>query len=489
MFTAPSRPATLSLAARLFLIAVIALLLANCQNGGSSGNGGDAISNSNVAAAQFLGPIGDTGLQGHAMWDSWYDIAELGYVEEEYFVSGTAKSHSGGEDSDYTTRVIVRRPTDAADFNGTLLLDWVNVSAQFENAVDTLQSHRFFLSQGFAYVHVSTQAAGLCCIPLTPKIWDPIRYADINHPGDDYAFDIFSQIAQGFRTSATHDSEHVDPMAGLSVQRIIAMGQSQSAIRLHGYVNEVQAQAGVIDGFLIHSDIGAGKDFGQRPAAPVLHLLSDAEAVPEAPTATENYVLWEVAGAAHQDLWVGAHQELGQARRVALMLPQQSMDQDDQLHELAANYGEQPNPLFGVCVAAGTAFPMRYAVNAAIYHLDRWLRDGSIPPQPPRYTFTEGGALAKDELSNAKGGLRYPPIDVPVARYISGLCQLGGITIPLTEIELLQRYPSHAEYLAAMQTATDLRVAEGYLLPADAAELIQRAAAASNRWPLDLIAP
>lgn len=430
-------------------------------------------------AARFSGPVGDAGIHGHPMWDSWYDLSELGYVEEEYFVSGTARAYPEGPDAPYTTRIILRRPESAEQFNGTLLLDWVNVTAQFENAVDTLEAHRYFLREGYAYAHVSVQAAGLCCTPLTPQVWDPVRYMALDHPGDDYAFDIFSQIAAGLKQEAS------PPMGGLPLARIIAMGQSQSAIRLHQYVNELQARTGVIDGFLIHGDIGAGKDFGTRPAAPVLHLLSDAEADPEEPSASDNYRLWEVAGSAHQDLWVGYHQELGQSRRVAGGL-QQSVSDDDDLHLLAGNYGEQPDPGMEVCIAAGAAFPMRFAVAAGLDHLNRWIRGGTPPPQPPRYSFTATGTLASDELGNALGGLRYPPIEVPVARYQSTVCALGGITIPLSESELLQRYPSHAHYMQALQVATDRSVADGYLLPADAQELLERAQAASLRWPLDL---
>ncbi len=431
-----------------------------------------------AAVAQFAGPVGDAGLYGHPMWDSWYDIGELGYVEEEYFASGMARAHGLDDEAPYTTRLIVRRPREAGQFNGTVLLDWVNVTAQFENAVDTLEAHRYFLREGYAFVHLSVQAAGLCCTPLTPQVWDPVRYAGLSHPGDEYAFDMLSQIARGFRQPGA-----IDPMGGLMVEKIIAMGQSQSAIRLHQYVNEVQASAAAIDGFLIHADLGAGKDFGPAPPAPVLQLLSDAEAEPEAPSAVGNYVLWEVAGAAHQDLWVGYHQELGQSRRVLAQQPQAPMSEDDALHALAGNYGEQPDPGLGACVAAGAAFPMRFAVAAAIHHLNLWVRGGPLPPQPPRYEFSAGG-LATDELGNALGGLRYPPIDVPVARYQSTACGLGGITVPLSELELLQRYPSHADYMAQMQMATERSLAQGYLLPADAEELMARAAAAANRWVL-----
>ena len=49
------------------------------------------------------------------------------------------------------------------------MLDWVNVTAQFENAVDTLEAREMLLREGWAFVHVSAQKAGLCCTPLTPQ--------------------------------------------------------------------------------------------------------------------------------------------------------------------------------------------------------------------------------------------------------------------------------------------------------------------------------
>jgi len=48
-------------------------------------------------------------------------------------------------------------------------------------------------------------------------------------------------------------------------------GQSQSASRLYDYVNDVQARADVIDGFLIHG--GGQKTFKSRLPVPVLHQV------------------------------------------------------------------------------------------------------------------------------------------------------------------------------------------------------------------------
>jgi hypothetical protein len=424
--------------------------------------------------------VPDPGIRGHALWDSWFDLGDVGYVEQEYFVSGTAKRYGSttGESAPYTTRIIVTRPANPSRFNGTVLLDWVNVTAQFENAVDTVEAHPMLLRDGYAWVHVSAQAAGVCCTPLTPKIWDPLRYAALSHPGDDYSFDIFSQVAKAVKTP---DPGGVDPMGGLPVEKVIAAGQSQSAGRLDTYVRNVQAGAGVIDGFLIHS--GGSKAYAENPPVPVLHLLCDAEASPADPTATANYRLWEIAGSAHSDFWIGYHQELGQGPRALADAPKRPAAEDEELHRVAGNTGEQLHPGQLACILEGAQFPMRYAVSAAIHHLNRWVRGEGVPPAgPQRYQFDAAGALALDEHGNAKGGIRLPPIQVPVARYASTVCALGGITIPFTDLELQQLYPTHADYYCRMLEGTASSLSAGFLLAEDADDLIGRACLARNRW-------
>lgn len=464
---------------RLFCM-LLALLGMSCGGRDSdlsvdpANNGGNPDQGSNVAQPRLTGPVGNAGVRGFPLWDSWYDLADLGYVEEEYFVSGTAKSRSGGPDADYTTRFIIRRPADADRFNGTVLLDWVNVTAQFENAVHTLNAHEFLVREGYAFAHVSVQAAGVCCSPLTPMVWDPLRYESLDHPGDDYAFNMLAQVARALRTPV-----EVDAMAGMKVERILAAGQSQSANMLFEYVTGGFADNRVIDGFLIQSSID--KVFTDPPPVPVLHLLSDYEARPVAPGTGTHLVLWEIAGSSHQDFWVGYHQELGQGQRV-LGLPKQPASADDELHAVAGNFGEQPHPLHAACILAGASFPMRYAVNAAIHYLDRWTRTGVEPPRGPRFEFDQAGLLARDSHGNALGGIRLPPVVHPVATYRSTDCQLGGITVPFTELQLQALYPTHADYYCKMQSSTEQLLADGFILQADAADLMARVENAANRW-------
>lgn len=419
------------------------------------------------------GPV-TGGVRGHALFDSWFDPSAFGYTEDEFFVSGTASNVAKTASAPYTTRVIVMRPVGAETFNGTALLDWTNVTAQFENAVDSLHARDMLLREGFMVVHASVQLAGICCTPLTPKIWDPVRYAPLSHPGDDYSFDIFSQIAKALKTNAFARG------SGLVVRRVLAAGQSQSAGRLNTYVRRVQPAAGVIDGFLIHG--GGSKTWGDAPpAVPVLHLLSDAEANPTAPDTDVNYRLWEIAGTAHSDFWLGYNQVFGQGPRTLADAPQRPASDVAEVSSVAGNYGEIVHPMDATCILAGATMPMRYATSAAIHHLNVWAGTGRAPASGPRYAFSNG-VLARDALGNALGGIRLPPVDVPVARYVSTACGLGGFTIPMSDVELLTRYPTHAGYYAQMASRTADAVAAGWLLEPDAADLLSRACAARTRW-------
>ena len=77
--------------------------------------------------------------QGTALNATSLDLAASGYTEGEYILKGTASRYrvkdemSDAELIDsghpYVTRVIVRRPTDPAKFNGTVVVEWLNVTA------------------------------------------------------------------------------------------------------------------------------------------------------------------------------------------------------------------------------------------------------------------------------------------------------------------------------------------------------------------------
>ncbi len=419
------------------------------------------------------------GVHGHPLWDSWHQLKPFGYQEREYLVSGRARAEDGTT-APYTTRIVVFRPRSDERFNGTVLLDWVNVTAQFENAVDILEAREMLLREGYAFVHVSAQSAGLCCTPLTPKIWDPVRYESINHPGDAYAADIFAQVARSMRARA---ADSIAPLGPLTPRRVLASGQSQSANRLYDYVSSGQAaRDDVIDGFLIHG--GGEKTFGGPLAVPVLHLLSDLEADPSPPSDDPRYRLWEVAATAHSDYFIGYQSIFGNGPRTA---DQPAMDRAgyDELIDAAGNYGQDPAPLHATCTVAGATMPMHYAASTALYQLDRWVRTGAAPAITPRFAFDATGQLAKDEHGNTRGGIRMPPVEVPVATYLTTACGLGGITAPFTDAQVQALYPTFADYQQRMRAATDRAVRRGWLLPPDARDQMRRVCTVRERYPAD----
>lgn len=414
----------------------------------------------------------DVGLHGRPQTDHTVDMAAYGYVEEEYLVSGTARTFSDEPTTaPYTTRMIVRRPEHRRDFNGTVVVEWNNVTAQHDQTPDWFWLRPEVVREGYAYVIVSAQQAGHCCAPLSLQVADPLRYADLDHPGDDYSFGIFSQAA-----TSVADPGEVDPMGGMRVRRVLAAGHSQSASRLHAYVTGVQPHTDVFDGFLI--DGGGSKTFPAEPEVPVLHVLEEFGLTPAEPNVSDNYRLWEVAGSAHADYWI-LRQQFDAPERVAPRQPQHERAWGDAVDEVAGNYGTDVEPRQLTCLGGGNMFPKRYAVSAALHHLDRWARTGRPAPEVPRVAFDEQGAVVRDEHGNVVGGLRLPPIEVPVATYLGDACVLFGATLPFDPATLRELYPSHDDYVAELREATDRAVAQGVLLPADAADLIRRAEAST----------
>ena len=87
--------------------------------------------------------------------------------------------------------------------------------------------------------------------------------------------------------------------------------------------------------------------------------------------------------------------------------------------------------------------------------------------------------LNRDSSGVAIGGLRLPVITVPVADYNGDDCVLLGTSTPLAAATLHGLYPTHADYVAKMVTATRAAVRERYMTAQDGVDLLQRACASA----------
>lgn len=267
------------------------------------------------------------------------DPADFGYVEEEFFLSGSATTYGPapgttlGADGmwtveptgtqPYRTRILVRRPVDPARFNGTAVVFWMNTSAGFDIS-DFGSPH--LMRRGFVHVFVSAQRQSVEGGSLVGndgtlglKDWDPVRYGALDVSSTDLAFDIFSQAARA--VGPGRPALPNDPMNGLAVERVIAAGGSQSAGWLATYYDAVQQLEHVFDAFQILLYFGSGYplatdvempdslSFRTDVAAPVLVWNTENETLYYAPARqpdSDRFRLWEYAGLNHTGGVVGA---------------------------------------------------------------------------------------------------------------------------------------------------------------------------------------
>ncbi|HEY2448964.1 MAG TPA: alpha/beta hydrolase domain-containing protein [Mycobacterium sp.] len=452
-----------------------------------------------------------------------FEIESVGYVAEEFFVSGTASSYSPtgelGSDgrwsvtpsdtADYTTRIVVLTPADRSRFNGTVLVEWLNVSGGIDAPALWMMAHREVLRSGYAYVTVSAQKVGvdggasLLGIDMSLKSQDPQRYAALSHPGDAFSYDIFSQVAGLVRGRL---------LEGLPAARVIAVGESQSAMFLTSYVNAVDPLAKAYDGFLVHSRFGpaAPLDDGSifdddmasntQPVAfrsdlrvPLLTIITETDLFGGVRNGyyyarrpdDDRLRVWEIPGAAHADNYT---------------IQVAPIDTGDApLDDIVAAYAPT-DVLMGQQLGHYINFAPQhhYVVQAAVAALDAWVRTGEPAPAAPPITMreTEEPRPVLDANGIAEGGVRTPWVDVPTAR-TSGIgdadegsengpesaganimAAIFGSGEPFDAATLSRLYPGGVtEYVEKFTAALDTAIQSGFILPADRAEILKLAAA------------
>ncbi len=409
---------------------------------------------------------------------------DKGWVEEEFFFEGTARAlgaTAGAPGAAYKSRILVRRPTNPKAFNGTVVLDWNNVTLAFDKDVAWAPMHRTMMDRGFVYVGVAAQRLSIEASPLALKQYDPARYGSLRHPGDEYSFDIFSQAA-----NAVLDPKVLGALRP-KAQRRLAVGASQSAGRLKTYINEVHANARVFDGF--SPQISSSADVN-RTLAPVLWVNSQAE-VPAAAVPADSglFRLWELAGPGHTSYGSDRYQD------AVLQYSMTNGRNGSYDPKDALAWGYQTSP--GQCLTANY-ISSTWAWSASLVALDNWVRTGKAPKPQPRAARNPDGTRAFDERGNMRGGVRLPYMDAPIASYFTGLngapttdacgragaaMALKGTTRVFGAATLKELYPTPTVYLDAFDREVARALKDGVLLPEGAADLKRRARVAAAWLP------
>jgi hypothetical protein len=444
-----------------------------------------------------------------------FDIGTLGYVAKEFFISGTASSYTPtaelgpdgrwsvtpGGTAEYTTRIVVLTPADPAQFNGTVLVEWLNVSGGIDAPALWMMAHREILRAGYAYVTVSAQRVGveggasLLGVDMSLKSQDPARYAALRHPGDEFSYDIFSQTGELVRNAGDNGV-----LGDLRAHHVVAVGESQSAMFLTTYVNAVDPLARSYDGFLVHSrfapaaplDGGSIFDESQAGSPEAVTFRTDLR-VPLVTIITETDLfggvrhgyyfarqpdnqwlrVWEIAGAAHADNYTiqVAPIDSGSAP----------------LDAIVAAYAPT-NMLMGQQLGHYINFAPQhhYVVQAALAALNTWVRTGEPAPtaKPIAVQESDQPRPVLDPNGLAQGGVRTPWVDVPIARTSGGgaeesiMAAIFGSGEPFDAATLHRLYPGGVEqYLDSFTAALDAAIQSGFILPVDRGEILQLAAA------------
>lgn len=445
------------------------------------------------------GPI-TGGKHGWAFNRPLIDLAQKGYVEAEFFLSGEATTYAQAPGAElgrdgkwrveprgkvpFKTRFLVYRPADPARFNGTVVVCWNNVTAGYELFLGESPE---VLEGGYAYVCASVQKVGVHGFAENPQglvAWDGERYDDLSIPTDDASYDIFSQVA---RAVGPHRDRAVDPLGGLEVRKVIGLGASQSAGRLSTYINAVHPlppeQGGhAFDGYMLQIYFGSGtpieaSDRPVNPAAgnarplprgqnlirddldvPVMVVNTELEAMaclnvrqPD----TERFRTWEAAALTHVSYQ-------------AQLIRNEKYQRDFGTPPPAPS--EQMNRIY-----------LQPFYDAALHHLNRWVGGGPAPPSQPLIAFTSEGQVVRDRHGIAQGGARLPQADAPVAMNsatpvtddFSG--RLRGSNRPFDAATLAKLYGDEAGYLARFRQAAATAVSAGVMLPRDVEPAVEEA--------------
>ncbi len=431
------------------------------------------------------------------------------YMVEEFIVSGTATSYKpiGEFDKDgrwnvqkadkapYITRIIVMRPKQNEKFNGSVIVEWLNVTGGFDFSPARNTMWKELERSGFVWVGVSAQIVGIegsqqMSMGGSLKKLNSERYNQLKHPGDAFSYDIYSQAGLYLKGP---DAPKV--LGGLTPKYVISMGQSQSAFYLITYINAIDPIDKIYDGFLDYgrfaiaapiegSNLMSGWLSEDKPVkfrtdlrVPVMVFDTETDVVGMSNAGpmsmvgyyaarqpnTKLFRAWEVAGGAHAGAYL---HKVGFVDTCGVSFESLAAAWDAPMGKVTLNNAPQHH----------------YVSQAAIRALQNWVANGIEPPKGEPIELTGTGTKDDpvrpilDKNGNAKGGIRSPWLDVPISRLFGAASygSLGGGVEPFDVQKLDSLYPGgKVEYLKKFEAALDRQIIAGFILAEDKTEIME----------------
>ena len=371
-----------------------------------------------------------------------HGLADYNYVENEYFVSGTA------DGKPYTTRLVVRRPANDDDFSGLVLAESMHSSGAAHAFEFTAM---YVMDEGHAAVEILTVA------PDRLTAFNTRRYEALE-VADGQANDILAQVGALLKSAD-------GPFGTNAIRKMVLSGSSMSSGTLINYLSAHVAYRTadmhhIYDGYMPTS-VGATIPAVDVPLIqlPTMHEFeTNVPRRQDSDTPGEQFRLYEISGMGH-------------------------VDSRDNIRLL-------PNP----CAQPLSTFPSQAFMSVGLHHLFRWVDEGIPAPRAERIlldrdTHNDGSQMLLDENGNGLGGIRNPYVDVPVAQYVAVntaaepaiadpnwwitenagganiMCRLSAYQLPFSRAKLRDLYGSPENYRRQFETRLNELEKAGWSLP------------------------
>ncbi len=368
------------------------------------------------------------------------NLQRKGYVEEEYIISGTANVYDWPApgpavvrtaDAPYTTRILVRKPVNRADFSGNVVVEPMNPSNLFDLNIGWAMMNRQMVENGDVWVGVTVKPVSIVAL----KKFDPERYSSLSMANplslDDplncevtgsndrasengLAWDIISQTGQLVRSTDARNPIRYGTKH--RTEQVYGFGYSQTGGYLYDYINGIRPlvesapDQPLYDGYIVA--VAGGSFVGNVPinqcatvppvtdsryqfsgvGVPIMHVMSQSDYLVgiagrrlDSDAPIDQYRHYEMAGAGH-----ATPDELNYAAQPADIIK-----------------AGQPVPPMSCNEGPRSRFPSQIFFNAILRNLDDWVREGTAPPHGSPIVVVNGEPLT-DEFGNVLGGLRSP---------------------------------------------------------------------------------
>ena len=437
------------------------------------------------------------------------NLAQYGYVEEEFLASGKANVYDWPApgpavvrtaDAPYTTRVLVRRPAAGQKFSGNVIVEMLNPSNLFDLNIGWGLSGKRFMSNGDVWVGITAKPISVVSL----KTFDPVRYASLSFanplPLDDanncarvssdssrstengLVWDMYSQLGAWLRSDDPKNP--IRRAAGFNLKSLYGFGYSQTGGFMFTYINaihplDIQRNGSPIyDAYVVavaggnFVGVTAINQCATAPAltdprrqfnnvgVPIIHVMSESDYIagitarrPDSDVFADRYRHYEMAGAGH-----ATPQELFSAAK----------------SEDIVKAGRAVPPM-NCNEGARSRFPSSMHFNAIWQNLDLWVKRGIAPPHAPPMEVVDGKGVP-DQFGNILGGLRSVYVDVPTSTWYgastgASFCFIAGHETPLPAATLTQLYHTQAEYAQRVNASVNKLVVDRFLTPADSVDV------------------